>query len=455
MKFRHKNEYWLRSGFFTILKNLSGMLLGLTAFYFLVRVMDKNSFGVWALFLSATTLLELVRNGLVCNGIIRFLAAADEVEYSKILTAAAALMGLLTGIIVVAILAAAPYLSRLWHEPDLVAMFYLYIPIFICTGFINFLNSVQQAALKFSGTFFSSLLGPVLNLGYILLCHEGVLSIGLIPLVLVQLVGVAASLTIAVLNTRRLVTFSWRVDKVWVRSLFSYGKFSFGTMVSAVVFSSIDGWMLGALIAPAAAGAYSIATRITNLVEVPTSTMATIVFPQSAKRMVSGGKDAVKYLYEKSVGTILALLLPALLGLYLFSGYAVHLLAGSQYAESIPILKVTLLYALLIPYGRQFGTIMDSIGKPDVNFKLVVLAAALNVALNYAFIHQYGILGAAYGTLSANAVTFIIAQIILKKQLDVRLYNTLLYAVRFYPEMFNKYLRRPAAPKTIPAPAEL
>lgn len=455
MKFKHRNEYWLRSGFFTILKNLSGLVLGLAGFFFLVRVLDKTDFGVWALFLSTVTLLELVRSGLVCNGLIKYLASANEREYPKIISASASLMAVLTGIIVVLILGLAPYLSRLWHMPELVTMFYLYIPIFICTGAMNLLNSVQQAGLKFSGTFFSSLVGPVLNLIYILLCYAELLPVNLIALVLVQLGGVSLSLGISISNTRRLLTFSPGVDKAWMRTLFGYGKFSFGTMVSAVVFSSIDGWMLGALIAPAAAGAYSIAIRITNLVEVPTSTVATIVFPQSAKRMESGGKDAVKYLYEKSVGTILALLLPSLLALYLFSGYAVHLLAGEQYAESVAILKVTLLYALLIPYGRQFGTIMDSIGKPDVNFKLVVLAAALNVALNYFFIQQYGILGAAYGTLSANAVTFVIAQVILKKQLGVRLFNTLLYAVRFYPEMFNKYVRRPAAPKILTTPAEL
>ncbi len=455
MKFKHRNEYWLRSGFFTILKNLSGLVLGIAGFFFLVRVLDKTDFGVWTLFLSTVTLLELVRTGLVCNGLIKYLAGADERETPKIISASASLMVVLTGIIVLLIAAFVPYLSRLWHMPQLVPMFYLYIPVFLCTGAMNLLNSVQQASLKFSGTFFSSLVGPVLNLVYILMCYAGLVPASLITLVLVQLGGVGVSLGISVYNTRRLVSFSRHVDKEWMRTLFGYGKFSFGTMVSAVVFSSIDGWMLGALIAPAAAGAYSIATRITNLVEVPTSTMATIVFPQSAKRMASGGKEAVKYLYEKSVGTILALLLPALLALYLFSGYAVRLLAGEQYGESVAILQVTLLYALLIPYGRQFGTIMDSIGKPDVNFKLVVLAAALNIALNYFFIQQYGILGAAYGTLSANAVTFVIAQIILKKQLDVQLFNTLLFAVRFYPEMFNKYVRRPVTPKTLPLQAEL
>jgi O-antigen/teichoic acid export membrane protein len=226
-----------------------------------------------------------------------------------------------------------------------------------------------------------------------------------------------------------------------VKELFNYGKYSFGTSLGAMVFGSIDQWMLGALHSPSAAGAYNIAIRITNLVEVPTGTVARIVFPQSAKRMETEGKAGIKYLYEKSVGTILALLIPGLLFLFIFSDYVVDFLAGEKYDDAVPILHVTILFCLFVPFARQFGTIMDSIGKPKLNFTLTIIMAAVNVAMNFIFIRWLGVIGAAYATLTSYAVGFVIGQSILRKQLDVNFLNAFVYAVKFYPEFFSKHFR--------------
>jgi lipopolysaccharide exporter len=228
----------------------------------------------------------------------------------------------------------------------------------------------------------------------------------------------------------------------YVKKLFNYGKYAFGTSVSSILSGTIDQMMLGALLSPAASGAYNIAIRITNLVDIPTNAVATVVFPQSAKRMETEGPEAIKYLYEKSVGTILAILVPGLILLYFLSGYVVHFIAGDKFADSIPLLRITLFYSLFVPYGRQFGTILDSIGQTKLNFTIVLFTAILNLTLNYWFISNLGVMGAAYATLISTFIGFIIAQIIIKKKLNVNVLHTLVYAYRFYPEMYVKYISK-------------
>jgi lipopolysaccharide exporter len=71
---------------------------------------------------------------------------------------------------------------------------------------------------------------------------------------------------------------------------------------------------------------------------------------------------------------------------------------------------------------------------------IVISTAILNLALNYFFILKFGVLGAAYATLISNCIGFTIAQSILKKQLQVNILHTFIYAYRFYPEMFNRYV---------------
>lgn len=119
----------------------------------------------------------------------------------------------------------------------------------------------------------------------------------------------------------------------------------------------------------------------------------------------------------------------------------VDFLAGDKYNETIPILQVTLIYCLLKPYGRQFGTILDSIGKTRLTFFIVLIVASINISLNYVMIKELGILGAAYASLIAEIIGFLIAKRVLEKELNINLFNTLIYAVKFYPELYYKYVK--------------
>lgn len=170
--------------------------------------------------------------------------------------------------------------------------------------------------------------------------------------------------------------------------------------------------------------------------------MATIVFPQSSRRADTDGTHAVKYLYERSVGAIIAILVPGIIFVFLFSNLVIHIIAGSRYEDSIPLLRVALLYAIFIPYGRQAGTILDSIGKTKLTFTMVLITASLNIALNYFFIRSFGVMGAAYATLCSNIVGFVMAQYVLNKALHTSILNPWKYAWQFYVQAFNTYLIR-------------
>lgn len=442
MKSKFAGEYWLHSGFFTILKNISSLVLSFGGFFLLVRVLDKNAFGVWSLFLGTTTLLEFCRNGLVSNAALKYLASCAEEDYPKILTASFTITGILTAVGIIINCSIARWLSHLWNTPEIEGMFYLYSVVFILTGFINLFSSIQQAALQFKGIFQCSFAGSLIGFGYVAAAYFFQWPVSLMALMWVQLTGGIAGALIAFAYTRPYLRLSRMVDRRWLGNILNYGKYAFGTILGAMIFSSIDQWMLGYLIAPAAAGVYSIAIRITNIVEVPTGTIAAIVFPQSARRAALEGNGAAKYLYEKSVGVIIALLLPGLVLLYACPGLVVRFIAGSQYAESIPILRVSIFFCLFIPFARQFGTILDSIGRPKLNFYIVLMSATVNVGLNFLFISRAGIIGAAYGTLCASIFCFIVSQVVLKKQLGVNVLNTFRYAWTFYPEIARKYLHR-------------
>jgi len=179
-----------------------------------------------------------------------------------------------------------------------------------------------------------------------------------------------------------------------------------------------------------------VATRIMNLVNVPSLSLSAIVFPKSARLVHTDGKAAVKDLYEKSVGAILGIALPAVILVLLFPQWIVGLIAPA-YNDAVPILQIVIFMSLFLPFAYQFGVTLDSMGYPHRNFYVTGSFFITNLTLNYFWISNFGVMGAAYGTLSTTVIGFLVMQIILNKMIGVTVPNVLRNMILFYTQLFK------------------
>jgi O-antigen/teichoic acid export membrane protein len=193
--------------------------------------------------------------------------------------------------------------------------------------------------------------------------------------------------------------------------------------------------MVGTILPASSVAIFNAANRVNNLINIPVASAAAIVFPQSARNSTKHGEESPKLLYEKSVGILLALFLPALSTIFIFAEVIIIIIAGTEYIEAVSILKVIVITSLFYPFVRQFGTIMDSIGKPKINFYLLLIVSLMNIASNYIFITIYGAIGAALGTLLTMSIFTLLTQIILKRTIGVRFNSILVYVITSYKEL--------------------
>ncbi|HEY0054083.1 MAG TPA: flippase [Pedobacter sp.] len=440
MEKKSPDSYWLKSGLINITQNLSNQILAIGSFLLMARLFSKEDFGAWGIYMQAVVVFELIRNGLIQSALIKFLSGSDKDEHSKIFSASFTISSVITLLCIILNLLFIGFFTRTLNAPQLEPVFYLFNVVFILSGILTQLCCVEQANLQYKGVFLVNFIRQFALFSYPCYCYFFNKEIVLTDLVYVQIVSMSLAVVCSWLVVKKYFYFTYIFSWEWIKKVFNYGKFAFGTSLSSQLSGTIDQWMLAGMLSPAASASFNTAVRITNLINVPTDAVATIVFPQSAKRMHTEGRDAIKYLYEKSVGTILAILVPGVLIVYLLDEWLVTFIAGGKYVDSVPILNITLLYCLLIPYGRQFGTILDSIGKTNMTFSIVLITASTNLILNFLFIKSYGAVGAAYATLISNVIGFAIAQYILRKELNVSVINTVIYAYRFYPEFWNKYV---------------
>ncbi|HEV3222566.1 MAG TPA: polysaccharide biosynthesis C-terminal domain-containing protein, partial [Puia sp.] len=165
--------------------------------------------------------------------------------------------------------------------------------------------------------------------------------------------------------------------------------------------------------------------------------IADVLFPKNVEAMATSGTDKVRYYFERMVGTIVSILVPISILIFLIPHLFIKILAGSKYYAAVPILQIVILFSFLRPFSYQFGTTMDAIGKPRVNFWVNLLSMSLSYIFMYLGLRYIGWLGAAYGTVVSAILSFLIMYSVLNKTIGVRLSETFKYVWFSYREMYG------------------
>lgn len=418
------NPYWFKSAILTLMQRYSVLFFGFGSVYFIVRSLDESEFGVWQMFLVVSTLIEMARNGLVQNGTIKhFISSKDDKDL--VISASFWLnifFTIVTNICLLLVVVVLNFFKNTtWNMIGPVLI------IFIFTNFImafaSHYNYIQQAHSSFKGIFFSTFIRQSIFFSLILVFFLTDLNLGLQEFSYFLLIGTIFGAISSFYHTRPMGFMEIKYKMNRVGELGKYGFFSLGTNVGSILFKSVDQLMLGLLMTPMAVGTYGMALRFSNLVEYPATAISDIAFPKSAEKLISQGIVGVKELYEKSVGLLLVIIIPIVIGVFIVSDWIIAFYAGPAYSYSADILKITICFGLITPFNRQFGMVMDSIGKPQINFKLTGFSLIINIISNFVMIRHFGVIGAAYGTLLSYLVSFSIGQFILKKSMKVNILN--------------------------------
>ncbi len=430
-------SYWLKSGAYSLFEQLSRLAFGMGSLLILVRALDKSTFGIWAIFMVVTTFVEIPRAGLLQNGLLKFLSTESKDKHGQIITASLVLNLFFTIAIIGLLIPGAGVIANWQDAPILQPMLWLYIAItIVLMPFFN-VNYIQQANLDFRGIFWSTFVRYGLFFGYNLYHFIMGLEFDLMGLVWMQLVAAIFGSLVSMYYVKPYFIWAKRIDWSWVKKLIGFGKYVFGTNLATMIHKKADVMILGHMLSSAAAALQDVAVRITYLIEAPAMAAAGVVFPQSARAMEEQGVKGVKVLYERVVGIIVGLLLPFALFVMLFPKLIIGLIAGEEYMEAVNILRITVGYGLIIPFAIQFGTILDSIGLPKVNFLYTMAGGLLNLALLFVFIKQFGVIGAAYAGLSSYSIMLFFQQRFLNKKVGVNFLNIFKYMFEFYVGLPN------------------
>jgi len=407
---------------------------GLLNFFFLVKMISQQEFGIWTLFLSLTTVFESVRTAFIYNPLIRYLNSSEKGESTEIISSSYFLNLMTAGVTALIMVLFSNVLSVFWEAPVLAPMFIIYIVTAVAFTWFSHYTYIMQAELSFKGTFYSTLFQKGGLSVYILYLFYSESETSLISLAWANSISYVVSAFVALIFAWKIRTFTYRVKKSTMSSLASYGKWTLGTNLSSIINRNINDWLLASFLTPAAVAIYNPAVRIANLFEIPLFAVSQVFYPKLVNEVKQKGISAARIMYEKSVGFILLFSVAIFLVLFIFAEPIISFIAkgaAESYAESVPVLRIVLIYSLLVPFQRQFGVTLNAIGRANINFYFIVVSVALSIAIKFFMVKYFGIMGAAWGTVMSYLLSVIIIQVILKRLLNIRTFNVFRYAWEF------------------------
>ena len=167
--------------------------------------------------------------------------------------------------------------------------------------------------------------------------------------------------------------------------------------IFATLYWRIDIFMLSKLQPVEDVGYYGAAWRMLELAMVVPQSLCLSLYPQISSAAVNN-LDQLHRIGGGAIRYLLALSLPAAIGITLLAGPLLELLYGTEFSAASDTLSVLIL--TLIPYGvvRYHAYVLLGANQQRIDLALNIVMSIINIMLNLALIPAFGHLGAAIAT---------------------------------------------------------
>lgn len=438
-----RSSFWLHSLFYTFMQRFSLFFFGVVSYYLLVRALLTEQNAIWSLYLTIFMIFETVKQGLLRNPTIKFLGMPEyaqrkqEIQYASLVinvlfSAIAILVFLFFGHLISNALKSPQLLSLLWWSTLFIL---LLIPYSHC-------EVMLQANYKFKSIFWAYFLRQgFFFLGVVTLYFFFRSYFTVLNLLLLQTAALLLGAIVMYLHARPFLQLAKGFNRKVIIRMLQFGKYIFGTNLTSNLARSFDHFITAEVLDPVQGKSYvayyNVVSRINTMMDVPSLAAADVLFPKNVESFESDGLAKVKYHFERMIATILALIVPASLFIFIFPKFVIHVLAGADYYAVVPILQMTILFSVTRPIGYLFGSTLDSIGKPRINFLVSLVYMLISLAVNYFCLRQYGGIGAAYATMINGVVGMSLMIGILRRYIHLELKNIYLYWIKVYQDIFR------------------
>lgn len=178
--------------------------------------------------------------------------------------------------------------------------------------------------------------------------------------------------------------------------------------VAVTIYVNSDTTMIGLMLDERSVGLYSTGVKVYTIVKHVMAAVIASATPRVSYYFWNNKKTEYEQIIKNMACVLLIICVPAMVGLFMESYDIIMILAGSEFAQSVDVLRVlsfAILFATFGSFAATYGLIVER--KEKEVFKYTAISAVINVCLNFVLIPVLGIIGAAFTTLVSELFVFI------------------------------------------------
>jgi O-antigen/teichoic acid export membrane protein len=353
-------------------------------------LLTPDDFGLIAVVMAVMALAQIFSDMGISNAIIHKQHISREVLSSLYW------LNVITGaVLMFSMIALSPFVASFYNEPRAQPVLAVTSVVFVFNAIGQQLRVIAEKELRFGPL--TKLEFAATALGFITAVTIALIGGGVYALVAGALVRALAASGIAwrwlALGWRPL----WRIRMDEIREFIGFGAYMIGNNLLNTVNTQADVLLGGRALSAGALGFYvlprDLGLRIAGAIN---PVVTRVGLPVMSKLQADRGR--LKSVYLQTLRMTASVNFPIYLSLAVFAPEVVSLLFGSQWQESVPLLRILALWGLIRSTGNPVGSLLMAIGKAKLSF-LWNLAVAAVVLPTLWFGLRYGAQGLALAML--------------------------------------------------------
>jgi len=426
----------------SILHRFSSTLFGFLNFFILARVLPKNELGIWSIFLFVVAAFEMSKGSLLKNAHIRLILISKNKNHSIIAGSSIFVNVIFTILFIAIILLFSPNLSN-WLNTgkQLSTMLMLYIPGLISMIYFAHFEAVQQSNNNFKNGFTANLIRQLLFFILLLVHFISGKNLELFTIVYYYTLGNFIGTLLFFILSRKYISYTFQYSIKIIKEILGFGGFMMGGNIITQISSNLDQLLVSRYLSTEYVGNYGIASRVMYAVEIPMNGVSEALFPTFTKASGDGDKLSFNNYLEKSIGTLIAIMLPVIIIMVCLTELIIKVIAGNNYIDANEILQIYLIITLINIFKHQSSNTLLSLGKSKLHFIITILHFVFSIGMIYLGIKEFEYLGPAYAKFLLSVVSLIMWVVLMKKLIGINLSNIIKQIIGFYPTLFMLFIK--------------
>lgn len=184
----------------------------------------------------------------------------------------------------------------------------------------------------------------------------------------------------------------------------------FGLSIATTIYTNVDTVMLGFVSGDEEVGYYNAAVKIKTIMTSVVTSLGAVLLPRTSYYVDKGLENQFKSITQKALRFTQMIAIPIAVFFCIYARNCIVFLSGDAYLQSTPAMKIIIFTLPLIGCSNIIGMqILIPHGKEKFYLLSQIIGAGTDLIINALLIPQYGSIGAAIGTVFAEAVVLIVS----------------------------------------------